>query len=139
MPEGRTHYGACLCGQFRWSAEGAPDFQGFCHCDHCRRLSGCGRTPFLGFAADRVRLEGQTSHYADTAQNGGSIERHFCPTCGSRAYSVPGSAPGVRIFYAGSLGAPDRFLPAFAIHAASAVPWDPAEPALPIFPGAAPD
>lgn len=132
-------YGACLCGQFRWSAEGAPDFQGFCHCDHCRRLSGSGRTPFLGFLGTRVHLEGQTTSYTDTAQNGGSIKRHFCPVCGGRAYSVPGSAPQFRIFYAGTLGVPDRFAPAVSIHVADAVPWDPAEPGLPAFPGAAPD
>lgn len=132
-------YGACLCGQFRWSVDGAPDFQGFCHCDHCRRLSGSGRTPFLGFVGTRVHLEGQTTSYDDTAQNGGSIQRHFCPTCGGRAYSVPGSAPQFRIFYAGSLGVPDRFAPAVSIHTAGAVPWDPAEPGLPAFPGAAPD
>ena len=131
-------YGACLCGQFSWSAEGAPEFQGYCHCDHCRRMSGSGRTPFLGFSADRVRLEGQTTSYADIAANGGSIARHFCPTCGSRAYSVPGSAPDIRIFYAGSLGAPDRFTPSLAIHSASAVAWDPVEPGLADFPGAAP-
>lgn len=138
MPE-RTHYGACLCGQFRWSAEGPPDVQGFCHCDHCRRLSGCGRTPFLGFAAIRVHVEGRTNSYPDIAQNGGQIDRHFCPVCGSRAFSVPGSAPDMRMFYAGSLSLPDRFLPGVAIHAASAVPWDPVEPGLPAFPGAAPD
>jgi hypothetical protein len=135
----RTHFGACLCGQFRWSAEGDPDFQGFCHCDHCRRISGAGRTPFLGFDAVRVTVEGQTASYADIAQNGGRIDRHFCATCGARAYSIPGSAPGFRIFYAGSLGTPDRFAPAVAIHTASAVPWDPVEPGLPDFPGAAPD
>lgn len=84
MPEIKDWSGSCLCGQCRWSASGDPDFSGYCFCAHCRRMSGSGRTPFIGFPLDRVQVFGETKNYMDTSDSGGGIQRHFCPDCGTR-------------------------------------------------------
>lgn len=120
-----TFAGTCLCGQFKWKAHGQPEFVGFCHCSHCRRLSGAGRSPFMGFQSDQVFTMGDSASFTDSSDSGEGIERHFCPTCGSRLFARPGSAEGYSIFYAGSLDTPALFAPQISVFTASAVQWDP--------------
>jgi hypothetical protein len=45
--------GGCLCGQLRWEADAGPDYMGNCYCADCRKASGSGFIPFMGYAADR--------------------------------------------------------------------------------------
>ncbi len=92
----------------------------------------------MGFAASKVSISGETSPYEDTSDTGNGIVRHFCSACGTRLYSVPGSAPEFRIFYAGSLDEPARFRPAFSIHASACVPWETVPSLLEAFEGDAP-
>lgn len=131
--------GQCLCGQIKWTTIENPSFSGFCYCSHCRRMSGSGRSPFLGFDAKTVKITGDTMFYSDTSDQGAGIERHFCPNCGTRMFSVPGSMPSYRIFYAGSLDAPEIFEPQFNIHSASIVDWEYLQDDLETFVGDAPD
>ncbi|MBA4489922.1 GFA family protein [Paracoccus sp. S1E-3] len=138
MSESMTFTGGCLCGRCRWQATGEPEFAGYCFCSHCRRMSGAGRTPFLGFTENRVRLSGQTSCYEDSSDASLGIIRHFCPNCGTRLYSVPGTAHVLRIFYPGSLDDPERFNPAFSIHASSCVSWESVPGQLDAFEGDVP-
>lgn len=130
--------GRCLCGNVEWMASAAPAFSGYCYCGHCRRLSGSGRSPFIGFDAAAVAVSGNTRYYSDSSDEGSGIERHFCPTCGTRLYSIPGPAPQFRIFYAGSLDNPDSFQSELAIHAASKVAWEIIPVELDAFGGDAP-
>lgn len=130
--------GRCLCGKVEWTADAAPTFSGYCYCGNCRRMSGSGRSPFIGFEAEHVAIVGETRCYFDSSEEGSGIERHFCPACGTRMYSTPGSSPQFRIFYAGSLDNPDSFQPAFAIHAASKVAWESIPVELEAFDGDAP-
>lgn len=135
MTEDVTFTGSCVCGRCSWQATGEPEFAGYCFCSHCRRMSGSGRTPFMGFAESKVSISGEASQYEDTSDAGNGIIRHFCPGCGTRLYSVPGSASAFRIVYAGSLDEPARFHPAFSIHAASCVPWETVPSQLEAFEG----
>lgn len=84
-------------------------------------MSGSGRSPFIGFDAAGISISGETRCYSDSSDGGSGIQRHFCPTCGTRLYSIPGSDPQFRIFYAGTLDNPDSFQPEFAI---SKVAWE---------------
>src|SRR5215469_13948757 len=43
--------GGCQCGAVRYAAEGEPLYAGYCFCEDCRRSSGSGFAPFMGFAA----------------------------------------------------------------------------------------
>ncbi|MEC9246215.1 MAG: GFA family protein [Pseudomonadota bacterium] len=138
MPESARFTGKCLCGRCRWQATGEPEFAGYCFCSHCRRMSGSGRTPFMGFAKSHVSLSGETSRYEDISDSGSGIARHFCPVCGTRLYSVPGTAPEFRIFYAGSLDDPDRFDPVFSVHTSSCVSWETVPSQLDAFDGDVP-
>jgi hypothetical protein len=130
--------GQCLCGRVVWASNSEPLFSGYCYCGHCRRMSGSGRTPFIGFSVDQVSVSGETKNYRDASDRGLGIERHFCPNCGTRLYSIPGSAPDFRIFYAGTLHEPFRFTPAFSIHTSSKVAWETVPEDLDAFEGDGP-
>nr|WP_281390383.1 GFA family protein [Paracoccus amoyensis] len=127
-----------MCGQVKWTATESPAFSGYCYCGHCRRMSGAGRSPFIGFDAAGISISGEIRYYTDSSDEGAGIERYFCPTCGTRLFSIPGSAPHFRIFYAGSLDDPDSFEPAFSIHVAGKVAWETIPDGLEAFDGDAP-
>ena len=44
--------GGCLCRALRYEAVGEPLGAGHCYCVDCRRASGSGFIPFMGFKAD---------------------------------------------------------------------------------------
>jgi ketosteroid isomerase-like protein len=48
--------GGCLCGVLRYEAVGEPLFAGLCCCADCRKASGSGFVPFLGFSSEAVRF-----------------------------------------------------------------------------------
>ena len=46
--------GGCLCGALRYEATGEPTMAGHCYCADCRKASGSGFIPFMGYdAGDR--------------------------------------------------------------------------------------
>jgi hypothetical protein len=47
--------GGCLCGAVRYQAEGEPLYAGFCYCEDCRRASGAGAVPFMGYKKQLFR------------------------------------------------------------------------------------
>src|ERR1700759_4806702 len=48
--------GGCLCGAVRYQADGDPLSAGYCYCADCRKASGSGFIPFMGFPAHAVRF-----------------------------------------------------------------------------------
>jgi hypothetical protein len=117
--------GGCLCGALRYVAEGKPTFQGCCFCEDCRRASGSGIVPFIGFPPNAVRVTGKVLMHSKKLKNGRSAERNSCAVCGGLAFGGEiGNAEGHTI-YAGSLDDPARFKPAMAINTAEAQAWAP--------------
>jgi hypothetical protein len=80
-PEPRLTSG-CLCGALRYEAVGEPDHMGHCYCEDCRKASGSGFIPFIGFPASAVRFIGQSRTFTSKAANGGDAACNFCPVCG---------------------------------------------------------
>jgi len=74
--------GGCLCGAVRFEAEGEPLLAAYCYCLDCRKASGPGFIPFMGFAASALRFSGQTLQYKTKARRGGDAVRNSCPVCG---------------------------------------------------------
>ena len=119
----KRYTGGCLCGALRYQAEGEPRFAGNCYCADCRKASGSGFIPFMGFASSAVRFTGDTRQFRSKAATGGDAVRNFCPVCGSLVFGGEVGKDDSFTIYAGSLDDPSVFQPKVAIFVRSRPPW----------------
>src|SRR6202171_2018903 len=116
MSENKKRYtGGCLCGAVRWEADSAPKFMGHCYCGDCRKASGSGFIPFMGFAASAVRFSGETLKFRSKSARGGEAGRNSGPVCGGLVFGGEVGKDDAHTLYAGSLDDPCAFEPKIAI------------------------
>ena len=132
-PEPKRTTGGCLCGALRYVAVGKPIGAGHCYCVDCRRASGSGFVPFMGFKAEAVRFTGEAREFRSKAANGGDAVRNRCANCMSLVFGGELDKTDSYTLYAGSLDDPSAFHPTFAIFAASCPDWTLIPPGLKIF------
>ena len=125
--------GGCLCGAVRYEAQGEPIFAGYCYCGDCRKASGSGSIPFIGFAASAVRFSGETLRFASRSASGGEAVRNSCPVCGGLVFGGVVGKDEQHTIYAGSLDDPTRFKPTMAIFNSRRPAWVPLPPGLTVF------
>lgn len=130
---GERYTGGCLCGAVRYEAQGAPLYAGHCYCADCRKASGSGFMPFIGFSAEAVRFSGRTLIYVSKAANGGDAVRNSCPVCGSLVFGGEVGKDDSFTIYAGSLDDPAAFHPTLAIFARDRPDWAIIPPGLRVF------
>ena len=111
--------GGCLCGDVRFTAMGAPDRVGVCHCLDCQKHHGAPFYAAAIFPRAAVTVTGETWAYQG---------RHFCPTCGGSVFAVSGDETELHL---GALDAPDQFTPTYECWVERRESW------LPALPGAA--
>lgn len=122
---GRRFAGGCLCGALRYEAVGEPTYTGHCYCDDCKKASGSGFIPFMGFAAKAVRFTGEARQVTTKAFTGGVAVRNFCPDCGSLVYGGIVGMHTEHTIYAGSLDDPSLFVPSMVIFNSKRPAWTP--------------
>ncbi len=104
--------GQCRCGQVQLSVRGEPNRVGICHCTDCRQESGSAFTFFGIWPID------QFAHSGATAEAHG---RHFCPSCGSRLFSLDDREAEIKL---GILAAaPTRLVPTYELWVKRREPW----------------
>jgi hypothetical protein len=134
-----TRYtGGCLCGALRYEAHGEPSFSGHCYCADCRRASGSGFIPFMGFSRDAVSFSGETLEFRSKAASGGDAVRNSCAVCGGLVFGGEVGISDSFTIYAGSLDEPSAFHPTIAIFARNRPAWAVIPPGLTIFEGMPP-
>lgn len=124
MNEPRRHYsGGCLCGALRYEADAEPSLSGYCCCADCRKASGSGFIPFMGFAGDAVRFRGDARQHVSKSFRGTDAVRNFCPSCGSLVFGgIVGKSQSFTI-YAGSLDDASLFEPQIVIFMRDRPAW----------------
>ena len=135
---GKRYTGGCLCGALRYEADGEPLFAGHCYCDDCRKASGSGFVPFMGFPASALRFSGQVRMFTSKSARGSDAVRNFCPVCGSLVFGGIIGKDTSHTIYAGSLDDPSGFQPKVAIFARNRPAWAVIPPGLAIFDGMPP-
>jgi hypothetical protein len=115
--------GGCLCGKVRYSASGDPAFVGICHCRDCQKFTGSAFAVVIGVPKPAFSLQGKVSTYSKTGDTGKSIERQFCPECGSSIADEASALPSVVMISSGTLDDPSWVKPAMQIYCDSAQPW----------------
>lgn len=124
--------GRCACGAIRYSITTEPGFAFHCQCRQCQRASGTGHASLFVVPKEAVVLEGEVKFFAQTADDGATISRGFCPACGSPMIGKSTGYPEVLIITAASLDDPAQFEPQKVVFSESAQPWDHVDPALPV-------
>ena len=107
MNDGVNRYtGGCLCGALRYEAVGEPLGSGHCYCADCRKASGSGFVPFMGFKASDVRFSGEAREFRSKAARGGEAVRNRCAVCMSLVFGGEIGKSASFTLYAGSLDEP---------------------------------
>ena len=134
MSDGENRYtGGCLCGAVRYEASGEPAIMGHCYCADCRKASGSGFIPFMGFPAAAVRITGQTVQFRSKAFRGGDAVRNSCAVCGGLVFGGVVGEDISHTIYAGSLDDAALFQPAIAIFGRDRPDWAGLPPGLTVF------
>jgi hypothetical protein len=118
------HAGRCFCGQIRYTIDAEPIAARQCWCRDCQYIASGSATVNVLFPDDAVKFEGQITTLEKVADSGNTVERGFCPQCGSQMYSrtiKPAGAP-IRI-RAGTLDNPELMPPGGSIWVESAPGW----------------
>ena len=110
-----TITGGCLCGALRYEADGAPQYAGYCCCSDCRKASGSGFIPFMGFKSSALRFSGTTAQVRSPAFRGGDAVRNTCSVCDSLVFGGIVGESTSHTVYAGSLDDPAIFKPTMVI------------------------
>src|ERR1700728_4675573 len=121
--DAKLYTGGFPCGALRSEAFGEPIGAGHCYCGDCRRASGSGFIPFMGFKAEAVRFTGEAREFRSKAANGGDAVRNRCMQCMSLVFGGELDKTDSYTLYAGSLDDPSAFHPTFAIFAATRPAW----------------
>ncbi len=125
--------GGCLCGAVRYEADGPPRNAGYCFCADCRKASGSGFIPFMGFEASAIRFTGETRLTISKSLRGTDAVRNYCAVCSSLVFGGIVGADIAHTVYAGSLDDPGNFRPTIAIMNRSRPAWVPLPPGLTVF------
>jgi hypothetical protein len=129
----QRYTGSCLCGALRYEAQGEPLYAGHCYCADCRKASGSGFVPFMGFTSGAVRFDGRSRQFTCKAANGADAVRNFCPVCGSLVHGGVVGKDDSYTIYAGTLDDPALFHPKIAIFTRNRPPWAVIPPDLRVF------
>ena len=122
--------GGCLCGALRYEATGAPLYTGYCYCADCRKASGSGFIPFMGFSSSAIRFQGEPRQFWSKSYRGTDTVRNFCPTCGGLVFGGEVGKDDSHTVYAGSLDDASLFQPQMGIFNRDRPDWVPVPPGL---------
>lgn len=125
--------GGCLCGALRYTATAPPGLAGYCFCADCRKASGSGFMPFMGFDAKDMAFTGTPSQYRSLTARGTDAVRNFCPHCGGLVFGGIIGIDTSHTIYAGSLDDPAHFQPSIGIFGRDRPAWVPAPAGITIF------
>lgn len=125
-----TISGGCLCGKIRYSTEAAPKFVSLCHCRDCQKFTGSAFAAVIAWPKAAVAITGTMKGFAKRGDSGKTIERFFCPDCGTSIMDEAEIVSGLVMIFAGTLDDPSGVQPTSQIYCASAQPWLRFDPAL---------
>lgn len=75
--------GGCLCGAVRYRVAWPPLATATCSCRNCQKQAGSAFSVVLVFPRDALATDGTLHTYRDRGSSGQTVERRFCPNCGS--------------------------------------------------------
>jgi hypothetical protein len=126
--------GGCLCGAVRYVIRGEPQFTGKCYCKDCQKESGTGHLTLVAVPDAAVEITGNVKQYIKSGGSGQSLERSFCPVCGTTVFARPQVMAGLTMIRAGTLDDTSAINPEIAIYGSRATHWDQPPAGWKVFP-----
>ena len=106
----------CSCGQLRVTVTGDPVRVSICHCLECQKRSGSLFAAQARWPRERVTIEGPSTAWQRTGDEGHTAEFHFCPVCGSTVWYAFLDMPEVIAIATGNFADPDFPMPDYAVY-----------------------
>jgi hypothetical protein len=125
--------GGCACGAIRFECSAEPLVAFNCHCRDCQKATGGAFVSAVAVPVSALNITGQPKYHSVIGESGNTMNRGFCPACGSHVFANTSAAKDIIGIHFGSLDDPSRFQPAMDIWTSSALKWDHMNPALPKF------
>jgi hypothetical protein len=79
----------------RATVTGAPTRISICHCHACQQRTGSFFAAQARWPRERAVLEGQSSVWRRTGDEGHAMDFHFCPICGTTVWYIAVDRPEV--------------------------------------------
>lgn len=114
---------SCSCGQLRVTCEGEPHRVSICHCLECQRRTGSAFGIQARFADEQLSIEGRSSEWQRTGDEGGRITMHHCPVCGCTVYWTASYMQGAKAVAVGAFADPSFPPPTVAVYEERRHPW----------------
>ena len=124
--------GRCLCGTVRFEVKGDPLWVAHCHCESCRRHTGCAVTTFVGFCKSALSYTHGTPGVYESSPG---VRRRHCVHCGTPlSYEADRCDDEVHL-YISTLDDPARFPAQSHVFFAERIAWFDVHDALPRYVG----
>ncbi|MBV9904362.1 MAG: GFA family protein, partial [Alphaproteobacteria bacterium] len=109
--------------------EGEPVRISMCHCLECQKRTGSTYAVQARWPATQVKIEGNSSRFSRTGDEGNVITFHFCPNCGATVYYQFDARPELIAVAVGNFADPSFPAPRVSVfesrkHAWVSVPQD---------------
>jgi len=125
--------GGCLCGSVKYEILAEPVGAGNCHCQSCQKSVGTAYTAVLFVPYDALKIVGSYKEYPTLSETGNTMNRGFCPECGTSLFGRNSGNNKIRPVNAATLDDPDIYHPHMDFWVSDALPWDFMDPNLPKF------
>ena len=103
--------GHCLCGSVSFNCIAEPEFPHCCHCDDCRRAGGGVYGCFVYVSAESLQVTGEMHSYRHKNDQGSTMTKYFCPSCGSHMIGSNSRKPERRSVWVGVIDDASWFKP----------------------------
>ena len=113
----------CSCGKLTARVSGEPVRISVCHCLACQKRTGSAFGVQARFPADAVVVDGASTEFARTGDEGTTARFHFCPTCGAIVYYRMDAFPGFIAIPVGAFADPSFPPPRISVYEKRRHPW----------------
>jgi hypothetical protein len=117
--------GHCLCGLVVFECTAEPEFPHCCHCDDCRRAGGGLYGSFVYVPTESIHLTGEMHSYKHQNDQGNTMTKYFCPSCGSHMIGTNSRKPERRSVWVGVIDNASWFKPQAYLYANKQLPHTP--------------
>lgn len=107
---------SCSCGQLRATCEGDPIRVSLCHCLECQKRTGAPFGTQARWPREKVKMEGRSTAWSRTGDEGGVAEFHFCPVCSSIVWWTFPAMPETIAVPVGAFADPDFPKPIWQVY-----------------------